>query len=95
LSSSIVRYGCTNPNAMLASVSAKPMQIITACGRAKRPNRQSDRTGGGAAAGKHASQTVCGGSNFAPHEGQIVATCEAFCLTFFFDAPAVTSSWTA
>ena len=52
-------------------------------------------TGGGAAAGKHASQTVCGGSNLAPHDGQIVATAEVFCLAFFFGDPTVASSWKA
>src|SRR4051812_28508790 len=75
----IVRYGHTNPAAVLASVSAKPKAIIVARGRANRPSRQSERTGGGAAAGKHNSQTVCGGSNFAPQDGQMVADNGAGC----------------
>jgi hypothetical protein len=60
---------------------------MTARGFAKRDSRQSERTGGGDAAGIQASHTVLGGSIVAPQEGQIETEGPAWIADFdFFSA---------
>lgn len=65
---------------------------MPARGFAKRPRRQSDRTGGGEAVGVHASHTVAGGSIVAPQDGQIVAALATADDFVFFAALAVRSN---
>ena len=84
-------YGGTKPAAVLASVSAKPMQIISGVRPANRPSRHSERTGGGAAVGMHDSQTVCGGSilrrTMGKHRGRCHRLVAALHL-FLVDSPS-------